>query len=315
MAMNRNYVILVPAFNCSATIAETLQSIQNQSDGLDRIRAVVLADDGSRDDTVTVAQRSWHCSVPLRVQRNPVNLGEYPNVNRAVAAMDADISWFFILHGDDIAKPNWLRVMIRTADSASPSVVSIDASWDMLKDGRITPGENRSEQEIVRVPAGYQSVQQWVVGGCWWKITSCCIRREVFLKLGGLDTSFRYSGDDEFIVRAVYSGFDVLHVPVSLSIYRVHDQSVTSNGLRKNYDLLATFRILQRFGPCLEPEQLRKAYSKRIRWAVHRFMHALAKAELRRSLSALILGIRIGVCYVGARVHSRADRMNARSFA
>src|SRR5262245_10405921 len=110
--------ILVPAYNAARTIAETLASIQAQQSGLNRVWRVVVTDDASADETGEVAQASWNTAATLVVSRNPANRGERETVNAAVRALPAHVQWCFLLHADDIAKPNWLPVMLRAIDRA-----------------------------------------------------------------------------------------------------------------------------------------------------------------------------------------------------
>src|SRR5262245_37656411 len=115
----KDIAIVVPAYNAAATVRETLESIQAQQSGLDeRVCCVALADDCSRDDTSSVAQSVWKSAVPLKLLRNVVNKGERATVNETVKALPPEVRWFFILHADDLAKPNWLEVMLRGTDQA-----------------------------------------------------------------------------------------------------------------------------------------------------------------------------------------------------
>src|SRR4051794_9086989 len=110
---DRDIAIIVPCFNGSSTVQETLESIQAQHSGLDRVSCVFLADDHSSDDTCAVAQSCWTSNVPLVVAQNAANKGPWTNVNDTVSRFPSHIQWFFILHQDDLAKPNWLEVMLR----------------------------------------------------------------------------------------------------------------------------------------------------------------------------------------------------------
>ncbi len=90
--------VLVPSYNSAATIESTLRAILDRQDELRRhIDFVMLSDEGSRDDTVAIAERVWGDGpVPLVVRRAERNVGEYRNVNGAFAAMPAHIEWVLI---------------------------------------------------------------------------------------------------------------------------------------------------------------------------------------------------------------------------
>ncbi len=286
----RDVCLIVPAYNSAGTVGDTLASIQGQTTGLRGVRSVVLADDGSCDGTVDAARRRWHSAVPLVIRERASNVGEYQNVNEAVASLDQDVEWFLILHADDIAKPAWLDVIGRQIGCAGPSVGSICASWDVIElDGRVTRGEARAEAEALLIPPGAASVGQMVTGGCWWKITSCAIRSSAFRALRGLDTSYRQMGDVDFVLRMLAAGWSLVYVPLSLSDYRVHGASVTSRNFESNADLIDDMKLLRRFAPWLSRDQVRTGRRRRLHAIGSRMYRSLLSGHWRRSLHAAVL--------------------------
>jgi glycosyltransferase involved in cell wall biosynthesis len=290
----KDFSIVVPSFNSAATVCETLRSIQAQNDCLKRIRSVILADDGSLDNTVTVAEGSWDCSVPLKIVRNTSNKGEYRNLNAAVGSLDHDIDWFFIVHADDIVKANWLDVMIRNIDLAVPSLGTITASWDVLNsDGSVTTGECREERDNLLVN-GPDAVRHMLLRGCCWKITSCCIRKATFVQLNGLDTAYRQSGDVDFCLRLLSAGWDLLYIPMALSVYRIHAASVTTNNRRRCLDLRDDFWIFKRFNSSLSQSQVFHWYVRMLHATTSRVWHSFAGAEFKRAAVAAMFGMQMG---------------------
>src|SRR5262245_55754448 len=92
--------ILIPSYNASATIADTLLALQADPE-LSRIKAVIVLDDASSDDTIENAKASWRAEVPLRVWRNSTNIGQHRTVNSGFSRLPPDVDWAFILHADD----------------------------------------------------------------------------------------------------------------------------------------------------------------------------------------------------------------------
>ncbi len=141
--MTRPIVILVPAYRCESTIAETLESIQNQGSSLQKIQRVVIADDGSTDKTLTVARATWRSPVNVHILQRRFNCGEYASVNNAVEEFAAGAEWFLTMHADNIAKPGWLQTFLDRIERASDDVGLIGSSYDSFRDhGPIHPGEN-----------------------------------------------------------------------------------------------------------------------------------------------------------------------------
>ena len=273
----KDVCILIPAYNAGATIAETLQSIQEQNGGLDRVEAVYLADDASLDRTIDVAKDTWNSSVRLEILRNRKNQGERRTVNSAVQQFPPGVRWFFILHADDIAKPNWLATMLRVQDAASSEIASITASYDVLNsDGGLSRGDNRGEDQVVLVEGRDESITSTLLRGCWWKVSSCSIRVSTFLQLDGFAPDLPQLGDLDFVIRLMQNGASILYIPLCLSIYRQTDQSVSSASFRVHRDVREWLKVLGCYAGYLTPEQWRTC---------HLF---LAKTLVRRTAGALL---------------------------
>ena len=110
--MPARVAILIPAYNSAGTIAEALDSVQRQLPEAAGGLKVYLADDGSQDDTVAVARKTWQAAVPLRVIVRERNLGQWPNKNAALAEIARDADWVLLLHADDTARSEWLAVVL-----------------------------------------------------------------------------------------------------------------------------------------------------------------------------------------------------------
>jgi glycosyltransferase involved in cell wall biosynthesis len=248
LAQDKDIAIIVPAFNASSTIRETLESIQLQQSGLERVSCVVLADDHSTDDTTVVAQSCWTRKVPLIISHSSKNRGERTTVNDAVRALPSTVHWFFILHADDLSKPNWLDVMLRGIDQAPTRMASLTASYDVLfPDGRVVQGENFGEARKVTVEGTALSVRDTLKQGCWFKISSCAIRVSAFHDLGGFTSDMPQLGDWDFVLKMLRAGWTVEYVPLCLSVYRQTVQSVSSKSFREHGDVKEAMIILDRF--------------------------------------------------------------------
>src|SRR5262249_31683174 len=148
-------------------------------------------------------------------------------------------------------------------------------------------GERGLATAPVFLEGGPAGLRRMLRSGCWWKISSCCIRRDVFTALGGLDTSFRQMGDADFVFRLLESGWDLEYIPVSLSFYRMHPMSVTANSFRRNFDLADDLRIFRKFSACLSAPEIRRGYYTRAHAGAHRVVHSLKAGQPGRAAGAL----------------------------
>lgn len=103
--MKCKIITTIPVFNGEAFITQTLESIARQTLRPDR---VVVLDNGSTDRTEEIA-RSFK-DVACEFIRNPTNLGQFGNFNRALDFAD-QTEHLHILHADDMIEPQFYEVM------------------------------------------------------------------------------------------------------------------------------------------------------------------------------------------------------------
>lgn len=239
-----NAVVLVPAYNASSTIASTLEALQSNAD-LHKLRAVIILDDGSSDETTKAAKNAWRSPVPLEVWANQHNLGQWPTTNSGLTRLPAEIDWALILHADDIVKPNWISLYLSEIDTCYDDVATICSSYDSWdpETGRIDPGEEYPDRSVVSVAGTQEAVVNTLARGCWWHISGSAIRIQTFRQIGGFEPSLPYSGDWEWLIRCLAKGFSVLYLPRSTMLYRQHVQGVSSNSFRRGLDIEEGLRI------------------------------------------------------------------------
>src|SRR5438034_11633591 len=92
--------VVIPAFNASATIDETIRSVRSQSH---RDLDIIVVDDGSIDDTVAIAQR--HAAYDSRIRIiTQCNAGVAAARNAGWRAARAD--FIALLDADDLLTPS-----------------------------------------------------------------------------------------------------------------------------------------------------------------------------------------------------------------
>jgi glycosyltransferase involved in cell wall biosynthesis len=243
-----NAAVVIPAYNASSTIGETLDALQNNP-GLSRIKAVIILDDCSRDGTVDAAKSAWRSSVPLEVWSNGGNAGQWSTTNAGLAGLPDEIEWAFVLHADDVVKPNWIALYFNEMISCSDEVASICSSYDnwFPDSNQVEPGEEKPDCQHVLVYGTRETVLDTLQRGCWWHISGCAIRTRAFREIGSFECRMPYSADWEWLLRCLAKGFSVLYLPRSTMLYRRHTRSVSSNSFRQAQDLRETLQILSAY--------------------------------------------------------------------
>jgi len=112
--MTRPHIsIITPAYNASLYIAETIESVQNQSM---KDWEMIISDDGSTDETANISRKFSQRDPRIRVISNP-NSGR-PGVarNRALAKAQGDIIAF--IDADDLWEPDKLEKQMQDLNTS-----------------------------------------------------------------------------------------------------------------------------------------------------------------------------------------------------
>ena len=281
--MSRPVVILIPCYRCEATVAETLESIQNQGSALNEVQRVILADDGSRDGTAAIARAAWRSPVPLEILDRRLNCGEYASVNNAVEHFAEGTGWFLIMHGDNIAKPGWLQNFLDRIEKATDDIGLIGSSYDSFRDeGVVRPGENEPSDRIVTVPGTRKAVADTLRMGCWWHISSCAIRVDTYLRVGGLPKVMQLKGDWDFMLRVLADGWTIEHIPRSFMLYRDNPTGSSSITFRRHMDIWETIAVIGRFHWALNHSSLLRIHAYYFWTLVRRSARALLQLNIVR---------------------------------
>jgi glycosyltransferase involved in cell wall biosynthesis len=104
--MNPATSVLVTVYNREAYLAECLKSILASSF---EDFEVIVVDDGSTDGSVEIARHFESLDSRIHVHLNPVNLGDYPNRNRAAEL--ARGKYLKYVDSDDLIRPDGLEKM------------------------------------------------------------------------------------------------------------------------------------------------------------------------------------------------------------
>ncbi len=177
--------IITPALNCGATLETTLSSIRPLVQaGAEHI----VVDSGSTDGTVELA-RAAGCRILSHPKGNM-----YAAINSGMRASDRP--WLTYLNGDDVIYADAVREMLnRFGDSGDILYGNIDLidqhSRFLFYWRSASPARMRCMLQI------YCAVFQ----------QGTLFRREVFARLNGFDTQYRFSADYDFFFRASVQGF------------------------------------------------------------------------------------------------------------
>ena len=109
----------MPLYNNGRTLLRTLSSLQGQTFGDFR---VVLSDDGSRDDTIEIAEEFAAHDSRFTLIRQPKNLN-YGNFRFVLNAADTEL--FLFAPGDDWWEPTFIEKCIQALDADAGAVGAV----------------------------------------------------------------------------------------------------------------------------------------------------------------------------------------------
>lgn len=284
--------VFVPAYNASATIAETLAGIDESAAFINDKVDVYVVDDRSKDNTIAVLQQLKFNNLNLQIFQNEKNLGERGTINKYFKDFQGRYEWIFLIHADDIPKKNWIADMISAIDEIGEDdqVFTVWSSFDVYLDetGQILPGDNegahhqrnRSSGEIRRylrkVAASYH-------------VSGAAINMRLFALLEGFDAGLPQYGDTDFFCRGFLRGFSDIYVAKSLTYYRITGGSVSSVSYNTNRDIREIKYLIGKFSEILTAGD-KLSMMADASWKLQRRM---AKALLRGKLSNVINSVKL----------------------
>jgi GT2 family glycosyltransferase/glycosyltransferase involved in cell wall biosynthesis/uncharacterized coiled-coil protein SlyX len=222
--------IIVPVYNKWSLTRACLTSIVQTSIGCGVTYEVILADDGSTDETVRAAQMF----PGLRIVKTPENLGFLRNCNNA--AEQARGRHILLLNNDTVVLPGWLESLYRTMEEDSsiaivgskllyPDGYIQDAGGGLLSNadgvsiGRwLWVGEQNFPVQRHEPIFNIRRETDYISGA------SMLVRRSFWNSVGGFDERYgnAYCEDSDLAMTARSKGLRVVYEPESEVIHFEH---------------------------------------------------------------------------------------------
>jgi len=241
--------IITPCYNGARYIRETLQSALTQTHPP---LEVIVIDDGSTDDSATLAEAA---GPSVRVVRQP-NQGESVARNRGIA--EARGSHVLFLDADDLLEPESLSRLAAAIEGRPDAVAVMGCGW------------------FTSDPSSVSSVQQTthaaffpgVIGANLGPIHSWLTPTRILRSVGGFAGTISLFEDWDLWWRVAFEGVDLVPVEVVGAKYRLHAQSqmtTTKRTDRARGHVVLMTRMARRF---LERQDLLDRHAKVLFWSV-----------------------------------------------
>ncbi len=202
--------VIVPVYNGELYLAAALDSIFAQDYSPFE---VILVDDGSTDETATIA--SCYPGVRYFYQANQ---GPATARNNGVAMARGEFLTF--ADSDDTCTPNRLQVQVGYLLAHPDAGYVLSHQRDFLEPGAIAPA--------------WLSPELMLSGQPCWGTGSLMVRRDLFSQVGGFDPRFLTGEDIDWFVRAKDAGIVGVMLPETLLLRRIHGANLSECGGESN---------------------------------------------------------------------------------
>ncbi|RZK12557.1 MAG: glycosyltransferase family 2 protein, partial [Flavobacterium sp.] len=202
--------VLMTAFNREEFIAEAMESVLNSSYSNFEL---IIVDDASSDKTFKIATQIAGDDSRVKVFRNEVNLGDYPNRNRA--ASYACGKWLFFVDSDDTIFPDGIKKCIDLMSEYPNSSLGMRVFNNAPKPYSLSP------DTIFREHFFHHPILTIGPGGT-------IISRDFFNTINCYPVKYGPANDMYFNLKAA-TKTEVVFIPFEFQFYRRHDGQEINN--------------------------------------------------------------------------------------
>ncbi|UOA10199.1 glycosyltransferase family 2 protein [Methylobacter sp. S3L5C] len=203
--------ILIPAYNAEKWVAETITSALSQTWPN---KEIIIVNDGSTDDTLSVAKSFESKYVKVVTQENS---GASSARNKALSFAQGDyIQW---LDADDLLAPDKISKQMKVAETGHKNLQLLSSAYGVfhyrINKARFTPnGIWRDLSPIDWITENFTDGKAYMVPAAW------LISRKLTDEAGFWDERLSLNDDGEYICRVVLSSEAVKFVSTAKSYYR-----------------------------------------------------------------------------------------------
>jgi glycosyltransferase involved in cell wall biosynthesis len=268
------FSILTAAYNASATVGATVESVLAQTEPSWEL---IVVDDGSRDGTgAAVEAYAEDERVSLIVQENRGLSGAR---NTALAA--ARGGYVALLDADDLYMPHYLSAMREALEGDPGAGFAYTDAW-LLDDatGRIARRTAMADQRppASAPPTARDLLRELIERN--FVYVSAVVRREALDRVGPFDVSLPSLEDYDLWLRLAAGGYRAVRAPGVHAVYRRRAGSLSSNERRMRE---TEVRVLRMAAERLPGDDALRALAERRAVAVEAHLAALSGARRLRA--------------------------------
>ncbi len=224
--------VMIPAYNCSQYLSETIQSVLQQDMGVDLMQIEVV-DDCSTDSHVEELVRKVGKG-RVSYFRQKQNVGSLRNFETCISRSRG--KYIHLLHGDDRIKKGYYEA-IKAVFEKFPNAGAAFCAWEHIDSHGVFLHQSRLE---ANAPCILENWLSKLAEHPRLQYVAMTVKREVYEKVGSYYLA-NYGEDWEMWAR-IAKDYDTSYVPEFLAEYREHENSITW----RSYQTGQNIRILKR---------------------------------------------------------------------
>lgn len=189
------FTIVIPVYNDSTGISETLKSLRKQHH-LSRKSEYLVVDNGSTDDTRNVIREYVHKHDHIELLIEDKIQGSYAARNKGIKHSTGGVLAF--LDADETVDENWLETALKTMEEQDVDYLGCNVELTRSKNTLVGKYNART---------GFP-VKQYLEKENYAPTCALLVRREVFEDVGLFDSRLISGGDREFGERVHEAGYE-----------------------------------------------------------------------------------------------------------
>jgi glycosyltransferase involved in cell wall biosynthesis len=228
--------VLIPAYNCAATIGATLESVLCQTAPADEI---LVMDDGSSDETATILKLY---EPRIKMFRQP-NGGPSIARNALIARAQGDLIAF--LDSDDLWHPRYLQMQRKLFELHPDAAALFIGHENFFGLGSYDWGNIHDDRPVVELFDPSSFLRRFRTAPGHFVPSFCCVPKRVLDGMGSEPFKLRLAQDVYLFNLLPFWGPVAFVSAPLLGAYRVREGSIASNRLDCVGDEVSVFELLK----------------------------------------------------------------------
>lgn len=271
--------VMIPVFNATEFLEETLKSVLRQDPGPDVMQIEVI-DNCSMDDPESVVRKLAGQRVGFH--RQPRNVGAIENFNTCIRRARGE--WIHLLHGDDTVLPGFYD-HVRSAIAAHPQIGAVacrhiftdeGGTWLSLAEPQAATPGILNDEFVERQLTGQRL-----------HFVGLVVRRSAYEALGGFREDFQHCTDWDMWNRLVLHEA-IFYDPTLLACNRLHPASGTSHMIRTGANVREERRCVRTFCAHLPRKQAKRLYRRAMNIAALRALRHMRQHWQKRDAATAV---------------------------